>query len=153
MNFRKFLPFLLIVLCSSCTRVKDPEFRRIEKFRLINIGLQEATIGFSVTYFNPNNFGVAVRQAEADIYLDSLYLGKFVQDSSISVAKNAEFSLPLSGTVSLQTVLKLNLQELSEREILVRADGNVRVGKTGIFVTRPIHYQGMHRLEDMDLTK
>lgn len=135
----------------GCAKVKDPEFRRVENFRLKNLGLQDATIGFSATYFNPNNFNVTVREAAADIYLDTVYLGKFVQDSSIVVSKNAEFSLPLSGNVSLQTILKMNLHELSEKEILLKADGNVKVGKAGIFVTRPIKYQGKHRLGDIDL--
>jgi LEA14-like dessication related protein len=152
MSYKKLLPFIAIVFC-SCTKVKDPEFRRVENFHLKNFGLQEAVIGFNVTYFNPNNFGVTVKEAEADIYLDSVYLGKFVQDSSISVKKNAEFSLPLSGSVALQTALKLNLQDLDKREVLLKADGNVKVGKAGIYVSKPFHYQGKHRIQDFSFGK
>src|SRR3982750_1722425 len=101
MSYKKLLPLLLMFFW-SCAKVKDPEFKRVENFHLKNFGLQEAVIGFNVTYFNPNNFGVTVKEAQADIYLDTVYLGKFVQDSIIPVRKNAEFSLPLSGTVSLQ---------------------------------------------------
>lgn len=135
----------------GCAKIKDPEFRRLEDFRLKNLGLQNASIGFSVTYFNPNNFGVAVKEAQADIYIDTIYLGKFVQDSAISVGKNAEFSLPLSGNVALQKVLKLNMQELNQKEVLLRANGNVKVGKAGIFVNREIKYERRHKLEDIDL--
>lgn len=135
----------------GCAKIKDPEFRRLEDFRLKNLGLQNASVGFSVTYFNPNNFGVAVKEAQADIYIDTIYLGKFVQDSAISVGKNAEFSLPLSGNVALQKVLKLNMQELNQKEVLLRANGNVKVGKAGIFVNREIKYEGRHKLEDVDL--
>lgn len=135
----------------GCAKIKDPEFRRLEDFRLKNLGLQNASVGFSVTYFNPNNFGVAVKEAQADIYIDTIYLGKFVQDSAISVGKNAEFSLPLSGNVALQKVLKLNMQELNQKEVLLRANGNVKVGKAGIFVNREIKYERRHKLEDIDL--
>jgi len=152
MNYKGFLPFL-VVFFFGCAKVKDPEFRRVENFHLKNFGLQEAVIGFNVTYFNPNNFGVSVKEAEADIYLDTIYLGKFVQDSSIAVRKNSEFSLPLSGSVSLQTALKLNLQDLSQREVLLKADGAVKVGKAGIFISKPIHYQGRHRIEDFSFEK
>jgi LEA14-like dessication related protein len=102
-----------------------------------------------VTYFNPNDFGVTVKEAAADVYLDSVYLGKFVQDSTIGVDKNADFSIPLSGAISLKTVLSLNLQELAQREVLLRANGNVKVGKAGIFISKPFTYQGKHRLEDI----
>jgi LEA14-like dessication related protein len=148
MKIIKLLPFLLLLL-PGCTKIKEPEFRRVGNFHLRNFGLQNAVIAFDVTYFNPNNFGVTVKEAEADVYLDTIYLGKFIQDSTIIVKKNGEFSIPLSGSVMLQTVLNLNLQELSQREVLLKANGSVKVGKAGIFVTKPFTYNGKHRIEDI----
>jgi LEA14-like dessication related protein len=149
MRLLKLLPFFLIVLLTGCTKIQEPQFRRIDDFRLKNFGLQQAVIGFRVTYANPNNFGVTVREAAADVYLDSIYLGKFVQDSTIDVNKNAEFSIPLSGSVSLQTVLGLDIRDLSQREVLIKANGSVKVGKAGIYITKPFTYQGKHRLQDL----
>jgi len=153
MNTRRLLPFFLILFICGCAKIKDPQFRRIDNFHLKNFGLQDAVVAFNVTYFNPNDFGVAVKEAGADIYLDTVYLGKFVQDSAISVRKNSEFSIPLSGTVSLQTVLNLNVQDMSQREVLLKANGNVKVGKAGIFITKPFNYQGKHRLQDISFGK
>ena len=116
-----------------------------------NFGLQQAVIGVNVTYYNPNNFGLTVKEAAADVYLDSIYLGKFVQDSTIEIGKSAEFSIPLAGAVSLQTVLNLNLQNLAQKEVLIRTDGNVKVGKAGIFVSKPFSYHGKHRIQDISL--
>jgi LEA14-like dessication related protein len=149
MRFLNLLPFLFVVLFAGCTKIQEPQFRRIDNFHLKNFGLQQAVIAFNVTYFNPNDFGVTVKEAAADVYLDSVYLGKFVQDSTIGVDKNADFSIPLSGAISLKTVLSLNLQELAQREVLLRANGNVKVGKAGIFISKPFTYQGKHRLEDI----
>ena len=148
MKTTKLLPFLLVLL-AGCTKIKEPEFRRVDNFHLKNFGLQNAVIAFDVTYFNPNNFGVTVKEAEADVYLDTIYLGKFIQDSSIVVKKNGDFSIPLSGSVMLRTVLNLNLQELSQREVSLNANGSVKVGKAGIFVTKAIHYQGKHKLSEI----
>ena len=153
MRLKRLLPFLLLIIFSGCTKIKEQQFRRIDNFHLKNFGLQEAVVAFNVSYFNPNNFGVTVKEAAADVYLDSVYLGKFVQDSTIAVKKNAEFSIPLSGTVSLQTVLNLNLQELSQREVLLRANGNVKVGKAGIFITKPFNYQGKHRIQEISFPR
>jgi len=153
MRMKTLLPFLLLLLLCGCTKIKEPQFRRIDNFHLKNFGLQEAVVGFNVTYFNPNNFGVTVKEAAADVYLDTIYLGKFVQDSTIGVKKNAEFSIPLSGSVTLQTVLNLNLQELSQREVLLKANGSVRVGKAGIFITKPFNYQGKHKIEDISFPR
>jgi LEA14-like dessication related protein len=153
MRTLKLLFFLLLMTLAGCTKIKEPQFRSVGNFHLKNFGLQQAVIGFNVNYFNPNNFGVTVKEAAADVYLDSVYLGKFQQDTIIGVNKNAEFSIPLSGSITLQTVLGLNFQELSRREVLVRANGTVKVGKAGIFLTEPFNYQGKHKLEDISFPR
>ncbi|MGZ3939559.1 MAG: hypothetical protein ACXVLT_13175 [Flavisolibacter sp.] len=149
MRLIRLLPFLAIVLLAGCTRIQEPQFRKVGNFRLKNFGLQQAEIAFNVNYFNPNDFGVTVKEAAADVYLDSVYLGKFQQDSTVGVKKDAEFSIPLTGTVSLQTVLGMDLQDLSRREVWLKANGSVKVGKAGIYITKPFTYQGKHRLEDI----
>ena len=149
MKIKALLPLLTLIIISSCSKVKDPEFRRIDHFHVKSLGLEQTTIGFNVTYFNPNNFGVTVKETAADIYMDSIYLGKFVQDSTVSVSKNAEFSIPLSGAVAMKTALQMNFQDIGNRDILLKADGNARVGKAGIFVTKAIYYQGKHKLSEI----
>lgn len=147
----KCLPLLFLLVTVGCANVKDPEFRKVGNFKLKGLGPTQTTIGFTVTYFNPNNFGVTIKQTEAEVYMDSVYLGKFTQDADISVKKNADFSIPLSGAIPLKTALELNLRNIREREILLRADGHVKVGKAGVFVNKDVHYQGKHRLDDIQI--
>jgi len=153
MRIIRLLPFLALLLITGCTKIKEPQFRSVGNFHLKNFGLQQAVIAFNVTYFNPNGFGVTVKEAGADVYLDSVYLGKFQQDSTVGVTKNAEFSIPLSGAVSLQTVLGLDFRDLSRRQVLVKANGSVKVGKAGIFITEPFNYQGKHKLEEISFPR
>jgi len=115
------------------------------------MNFQDATIGFQVTYYNPNNFGVTVKEAEADVYLDSVYLGKFIQSDAVNVQKAADFSIPFSGKISLKTALNMNLESLAKKDVLLKADGSAKIGKAGIYVTKPIRYQGMHRLDEIKL--
>jgi LEA14-like dessication related protein len=155
MKWRILIPSLLLLAGSmiSCKEVKDPEFRKIDEFGLRNLSLQEARVGFNVTYFNPNDFGVTVKEAEANIYLDSTFMGTFTQDTAIQVNKQSDFTIPFSGTIPLRKAMELNLESLSQKDILLKADGNVKVGKAGIYVSRPIHYQGLHRLDEIQLNK
>ncbi len=155
MQWKIIIPSLLLSLgiASGCKEVKDPEFRKVDEFGLRNLSLVEATVGFNVTYYNPNDFGVTVKEAEADIFIDSTYMGKFVQDTAIEVRKQSDFTIPFSGTIPLRKAMELNLESLSQRDILLKADGNVKVGKAGIYVSRPIHYQGLHRLDEIQFNK
>ena len=145
------LPFLLLGILAGCARIKDPEFRSIDHFAMKGFDLSKAGVGFRVTYYNPNNFGVTVKQAVADIYIDTVYLGRFSQDSAIEVGRMAVFSIPLSGSVPFRKLLELDPKSLGQRDIYLKADGSVKVGKAGIFVTRPVHYEGRHRLDELQI--
>jgi LEA14-like dessication related protein len=145
-----YSPLLLaLVFLVGCHSIKEPEFRKIDAFRIKNVSLQEATVGFNVTYFNPNGFGVTAKEAHIDVYLDSLFLGQFRSDSAVQVNRSADFSIPFSGAVPLQSLLQLKVQDLVKRDVLIRANGSVKVGKAGIFVTEPIRYEGMHNVSEI----
>jgi LEA14-like dessication related protein len=138
---------LLILILASCGKIEQPEFRSIDDFKVKKFGLQESTIGFDVRYFNPNDFTLNVKEAEADIYIDSVYVGKFVQDNSVAVGEKKEFSIPLTGNISMMQALKLNLTDVSNRQVHIKADGSVKVGKAGVFVSKPFKYEGKHKVD------
>jgi hypothetical protein len=136
-----------VVLLSSCGKIQDPQFRRLEDFGVKSFGIEKIDLQFKVTYFNPNNFGVNVKEAGADFYVDSVYLGKFIQNQDVEVGKNTEFSIPFSGSVPLSTALKLKLNDVANRELLVQANGSVKLGKAGVYITKPFAYSGKHKVD------
>ncbi len=154
MKFYLVVPVLFLLFLASCSNIKNPEFRKVEQFRVKNVGLQEVTVAFNVSFFNPNNFGVTVKDAVADIYMDSVFLGKFsfpfsgIFPGLIYVNRKADFSIPLSGKISLGTALKLDLRNIGERKVFIKADGTARVGKAGIFVNKDFDYEGSHGLSE-----
>ncbi|MGE5518689.1 MAG: hypothetical protein ACM3VS_02100 [Candidatus Dadabacteria bacterium] len=147
------LPALLAagIVLSGCTKIQEPAFRRIENFRLKNIGLTSGTIGFNVTYYNPNNFGVTVKETQADVSIDSVFLGKFMQDNLTEVPPKSEFSIPISGTIPIGKVLQLDPRNLANRDIYIKAIGSTQVGKVGVYITKPFTYTGRHRLDEIKL--
>lgn len=143
-----FVALLFVLICfGSCAKVEEPQFRKINDFTLNKIGLQQADVGFSVVYYNPNNFGVNVKEAALDVYLDSTYIGKFTQPKEVSVDKKAVFTIPLIGSIPIEKALQLKVEDLVNKDVLVQAAGSVKVGKAGVFVSRDIKYQGKHRVD------
>jgi LEA14-like dessication related protein len=138
---------LLLGLFTSCSDIKDPQFRRLEDFGLRKITFSSADIGFRVVYYNPNSFGVTAKETSLDVYVDSVYLGKFVQPQPTDVPKNAEFTIPLEGKVDIANALKLTRNDLLKRDVLISANGNIKVGKAGVFITKDIKYAGRHRVD------
>jgi LEA14-like dessication related protein len=141
------LSSLVLVVLTGCRKIQDPQFRRLEEFGVKSFGIEKIDLGFKVTYFNPNNFGINVKEAGADFYIDSVYMGKFTQDLDVEVGKNSEFSIPFSGSVPLSTALKLKLNDLANRELFVQANGSVKVGKAGVYITKPFTYSGKHKVD------
>lgn len=141
------LLILLLLLGTSCKEIKDPQFRRLEDFGLRKVNFTNADIGFRVVYYNPNNFGVTAKETVLDVYVDSTYLGKFIQPTATEVNKQSEFIIPLEGSVDIANAIRLGRKDLLKREVLLRANGKIKVGKAGVFVTKDIHYSGKHRLD------
>ena len=148
----RFLAIAASLLLLSCGKVIEPEFRRIDNFGVKKMGLMETVIGFDVVYHNPNKFGVQVKETVLDVFLDSALIGKFRQLNVVDVMENKEFSIPLEGSLSLEKAFQLNLPSLLGKDVLVRAVGETRVGRAGVFVTKDINYSGKHRI-DADLLK
>lgn len=145
------LPFLVVM--AGCGKMKEPEFRRLEGFQLKNLGLSEATIRFHATYYNPNNFGVTVKETGLDVQINGAPLGRFTQPNEIAVEKAAEFSIPLEARIGIAEALKLDVPNLIGKEVMIEANGSVRVGKGGVFVTRPITYSGKQLVDPGRLIK
>lgn len=155
MGMKKLLPYfalLLTIALASCEKVEEPQFKKLEGFGVKKLSLKETVIGFNATYFNPNNFGVSVKEASFDVYVDSMYLGKFTQSQEISVQKNANFSIPMEGKISLEKALLFNIPNMMGKEVGIKAQGIVKLGKAGVFITKNVDYQGRHKL-DTDLLK
>ena len=126
--------------------------KSLENFGIKKIGLEQATIGFNATFLNPNSFGLMVKEADLDIYADSVYLGKFTQPQEIAVQPGSEFSIPLEGMVTLQQILTSEWKSLAGKDVLLKATGAVKAGKAGVFITKAIAYKGRHKL-DINLIK
>ena len=150
----KFIWISLIatLLLGACARIEEPKFRRLEHFGVKKFGLQQAVIGFDATFNNPNKFGVTVKEAVFDFYADTVYIGKFTQPREIAVSPSGEFSIPMEGTISWMKALDPNVQKMAGKEVLLKANGSVKVGKAGVFINKDIRYQGRHVL-DLGLIK
>jgi len=136
-----FLAFILIIF-ASCQAPKELEYRDVRKLELKQLGFNQSAINFELVYFNPNKFGLDLKKVESDVYLDNIYLGKFQLDTLMRIPKNSEFVLPSTIYIDMQNLMKNAAQLMFKKEILIKAKGNVKIGKGGIFKTLPFTYEG-----------
>lgn len=142
-------PLLLIltfVFLSSCRNVKEPEYRGFYNLAIGGIG-KESLIHLDLEYFNPNKFGVKVKDVEFDVYLDSELLGHAIMDSVIRIPALNTFQIPVNLKTETRVLLKNSLAILLNKEVLLKVEGSARVGKAGVFVKYPLRYEGKHKLQ------
>lgn len=142
----------IVAIIASCGKIQDPEFRKLDNFGVRKMGFQSATVGFDAVFNNPNNFGVSVKEAAFDIYLDTTFLGRFTQPNLVTVNSKSDFAIPLETTVPFQKAMNMGLEKYLGKEVLVKANGSVKVGKAGVFINKNFNYEGKHVI-DLNLIK
>src|ERR1700740_2135218 len=109
------------LLLLSCSKPQSFEYRDMRNFRVNNLGYDKSSISMDLVYFNPNNFGVDLRNVNCDIYVDHNYLGKYVLDTTLFIPKKSEFVLPSTMQVDMRNVIKNGFNALLSREVLIEA--------------------------------
>jgi LEA14-like dessication related protein len=140
------LPTLLLFSCGS---IKEPEFKGIENVRSSQLGLNESTLLLDLHYFNPNKSRLNLKEAEGDAWLNGISLGHFIVDTLIRIAPLEDFRLPVKLKMDMSHFLQNTMSFFLKKEVLVKIDGMAKVGKAGIFIRYPIHYEGKQDLGEL----
>jgi len=138
-----------MAILSSCKSgsIKEPEYRDIRDVRLIKAGALQSIAGVDLIYYNPNNFGVQLKDVRGDVYINGSYLGRFDIEERVEVGKRSEFIVPAIIKLDMIGAVKNQRDIWKKKEALVRIEGTARVKKAGMSVTVPIKYEGMQNIE------
>lgn len=150
MAFPKLFYLLIIVsIFASCKSMKEPDYKGIDSFKIMRVNGDTSTLSLNVRYYNPNNRNLQLKDAVGDAYIDSIYLGHFSMDTVVRIAKNSEFVLPVLLRANMKNIYSNAASVFLNKEFNVRLEGQCKVGRGGIFIHYPIHYQGKQSLSLM----
>jgi LEA14-like dessication related protein len=97
-------------------------------------------------YYNPNKYGVNLKNVNADVSINQLQVGHVMLDTSMHIPATAEFTVPASMNINLKSLLNSSINLLLNNDVTIGAKGTTRVGKGGIYVTIPFSYEGKQKL-------
>ena len=94
------LPLLLLVLLSSCLSYEEVAFKGITDVQVNELDKDGLSARVTVTLDNPNSFRIHVIDPNVDLYLNEVFIGKAMLDSSLVLAKKSEqdYVVPLHAT-------------------------------------------------------
>jgi LEA14-like dessication related protein len=148
---KKSLYILSLACClfglSFCKKPKEPDYIDFQHLRLAKAGLDQSRITFDLRYYNPNNFGMQLKSAQVDVFFNDKFVGHSALDTLIEIPKADTFLIPVSMDVKLKNLLANAAQLLLNPDVMVRLNGNAKVGRKGIFVNVPVNYEGKQRID------
>ena len=137
----KLLYIALTMAILSCSSPKALEYKNFRNFSIQNLGFNSSTIKLDLVYFNPNHYGMQLRNSDLDIFIDGNLLGHSSFDTSITIPRRDTFVLPIKLNVDMQNIYRNAWSALTGREILVKLIGRLRIGKANVFMTLPVNYE------------
>lgn len=136
--------YLGIMILASCASPKDLVYQDVKNFRVNKISANPE-VGLDVQFFNPNSYGMTLKDANVDFYINHKLVGKATLEKTFNIQGNSTFLLPVNLTADLSSVMNNALALLANDSVLVTLKGNVKAGK-GVFVNVPINYEGKKKL-------
>jgi LEA14-like dessication related protein len=143
---KKYVLFVIAImaLLASCTP-KAFEYRTYHNFSIQKLGFDKSTISMELEYYNPNNYGLQLKQSDLDIFIDGNLLGHSITDTLINIPSRSNFTMPVKFSVDMKNIIKNAASTIFGKEILVRLSGKVKVGKGNVFLSFPIEYESTQK--------
>ena len=130
----------ILGLFVSCKNVKEPIFENVENLKMGKFDFSSTTLSADIRFTNPNRFGLLLKTIECDVFVDSIYLGKFSNSEEVRIMAQNSFLLPVKAEVKTITLLDYSRKAVFQRPSFVHAKGSARVGRAGVFRTIPVSW-------------
>lgn len=143
-----FLLFFSAILF-SCSAIKEPVFTGIDKVEPGGIGMKQTMVLLHLKCFNPNRFGLYLKNAEGDAWIEDSFLGHFKMDSSMKIHGRSEFTVPVRLNVDMKSALKNASTILFKPEVNFKITGKAKIRKGGVAIDYPIRYEGKQDLSKL----
>lgn len=137
---------ILTSILIGCGKPTAPIYYDFINLNIDSVGKEKSVVSAELKYYNPNNYNLQLRRGNIDVYINNQLAGHSNLDSLIVIPKRDTFYLPVKMEVDMKVIAKNALSIFLNNELLIKLDGRARVGRSGVFMTLPIHYEGKQKL-------
>lgn len=128
---------LALLPLASCNSIKDIEYVGIKETKLQSIGIKKGTVKVILEYYNPNKFGLDIKETQLEVFINDKYIGIAENAEKNKIPKLAKFDFPIY--VHFNPLQALGMAGLlNSKTVNLRVKGTAKAGKGGVFVRVPI---------------
>ena len=139
--FTAYLLAIFIFLQSAgCGNdIKELEYKGIQRTSIRSISFNHADIQIELGYYNPNSFGLDVKETNLSIYLNDKFVALADQPSKTQILKQSTFVFPIVAHFDPLKILGPALASLFSNKNKISIQGSAKIGKGGMYIKVPIH--------------
>lgn len=140
----------LVFALSACnTDAIEPKFQKVENIEVTDLNATKVNINADMVIYNPNPVSIYLNTVEIDVFANELKVGNVVQTKQATIAKKANFSIPLAVSFNPTDLFKDNfigllesaLSSYQQEKIALEFIGYAQFEVKGIKFTVPIKYE------------
>jgi len=151
MSIQKYSAAIFIacffLLNMSCQKPLAPEYQGFENLQIGKLSIQESRISTNLKFYNPNSFGLQLKKAEMDIFVNEKLADHYILDSTIYISKLDTFLIPVSLKIDFRNIFNNALQSLLSNEVKIRLVGYAKLKKGAVGFRVPLHYEETQKLD------
>lgn len=138
---------ILVMALASCSKPQPVSFAGYRNLRFSSHGFATGIIRLDVAFFNPNPFPMKIKETSLEVSLNRQPVGEITQDSLSLMPAKDTFLMPVSFRVNLVDLLSKVAGASSGDSVFLEANGHCKIGKSGVFMTLPLHYRSREILQ------
>jgi LEA14-like dessication related protein len=133
-----FAAFILLQSAGCGSDIKELEYKGIQKTQIQTLSFNNAAIRVDLSYYNPNNFGLDVKETNLSIYLNDKFVALADQPEKTQIPKMANFSFPIVAHFDPLKILGPALASIVTKKNKMSIQGTAKIGKSGVYIKVPI---------------
>jgi len=137
-NTLLLLTLALFLQSAGCQKVKELEYKGILNTKIEQVGLSNSSIRIDLGYYNPNNFGVDIKETNLSIYLNDRFVAMADQPEKTQIPKLSDFTFPVVAQFDPFKVLGTAFKTLFTQSSTLRIEGTAKLGKGGVYIRVPV---------------
>jgi LEA14-like dessication related protein len=146
-KYSAILTSCFFLFITGCQKPLAPEYQGFENLQIGKLTVQESLISTNLKFYNPNTFGLQLKKAEMDIYVNEKLADHYVLDSTINISKLDTFYIPVSLKIDFKNIFNNALQSLLTNEVKIRLAGYAKLKKGAIGFKVPLLYEEKQKLD------
>ena len=150
-SIQKKLPGISVacffIFVMSCQKPLAPEYQGFENLQIGKFSVEESRISTNLKFYNPNSFGLQLKKAEMDIFINDKLADHYLLDSTIYISKLDTFLIPVSLKIDMRNIFSNALQALLSKEVKIRLAGYAKLKKGAVGFKVPLMYEETQKLD------